>query len=419
MAAGFVPIYRVRQQNLVAELAHVEYYQHPDGGEVNREYRVFISSTSELKDERAEAVRAVLTANCIPVSMENWTATTEKAEERIKEKLGRCDFFVVLAGFRYGERVQSTASSYVEMEYNLASQLKIPIVPLLQFDRDQEIEEDQSTFRNKLKTRHTVGTWETTGDISRLVLGSLMEMLNYKESATVFADNSSLVDEVRRFLDRTRWRQSERIACLVQYSGRNVVSLVRTLVSEKIHTELYVKHPDENFKISGYQERRIQNSCCQVWNDLKHLDHDAKIDELLQIYGYDAPGSLRALMIDRISRDEKNQGKKTEHELVAIGSYVYMMENIDTTEDSQAGSGIQKQPMLDVRGGEMPGIILFPGHSGFDRVAKQIDDTIKNWKNVDKADRPSILWRFKRGDGHGSWESIDQNSSGENSATGT
>jgi len=49
---------------------------------------------------------------------------------------------------------------------------------------------------------------------------------------------------------------------------------------------------------------------------LQHIGKDVRVDDLLEIYGYEAPGSLRALLIDRIRR-----GSEPKHELVAVGAY--------------------------------------------------------------------------------------------------
>jgi len=48
--------------------------------------------------------------------------------------------------------------------------------------------------------------------------------------------------------------------------------------------------------------------------------------------------------------------------------------------------------MLDIIGGDMPGVILAPAHSGFDVTAKMIADTVENWEK-----RPhGMLKRFRR-----------------------
>jgi hypothetical protein len=62
-----------------------------------------LSSTSNLIDERAEAIHAVLASNCVPVSMENWAATSDRPQDLIVEKLATCAFFVLLVGYRRGE----------------------------------------------------------------------------------------------------------------------------------------------------------------------------------------------------------------------------------------------------------------------------------------------------------------------------
>jgi len=72
---------------------------------MNGDYRVLMSTTSDLKRERETASRAVHMANCIPIAMENWTATTKTPEQTVREKLCPCQFFVLLTGASYGDRV--------------------------------------------------------------------------------------------------------------------------------------------------------------------------------------------------------------------------------------------------------------------------------------------------------------------------
>jgi hypothetical protein len=169
---------------------------------------------------------------------------------------------------------------------------------------------------------------------------------------------------------------------LIQYSAHNARNLVRLLVSAEIRTDLYIKCPvnlladcDGRYKywLSDYQEQRINDNIFQIRNELQHVGEGIDIERQLNIYAYNAPGAIRALSIKLTGNDYAGTEFGEGEELVALGSYVYMMEDIPE----------KRQRGLDIRGGEMPGIILLRGHSGFDAVAKMIRDTVANWRNYE------------------------------------
>jgi hypothetical protein len=315
--------------------------------------------------------------------MSDWPPGSRPPDVTIKDRLSGCTLFVLLAGLTYGARAPGKRISYVQREHQLAKELGIPIIVLMQHaDSDEAVESDQKAFRDRLDRDHTVKKWRKASDIAPLVLRSLLETVK-RESATVFADNAALRDEISRFLDRPRTDRGTLVAYLIQYSGHNALNLVRLLLSKKIHTKLYVKCPGELYKLSDYQEERITETIeVQIWNELQHIGKDVRVDDLLEIYGYQAPGAMRALLIDRIHRSGGSRSGVGEHQLVAIGAYTYMNERI------------KRQWMLDIRGGEMPGVILAPGHPGFEVSAKLVADTVENWDNSKKP--YSVLKRFRR-----------------------
>src|ERR1700691_987155 len=344
--------------------------------------RVFISATSDLTKARAGAIRAVELADCTPEAMENWAAASPPPDVTIRERLAGCTLFVLLAGGKYGSRARRARRSYVERELKLAKELGIPRIVLMQHGvADEGVEPEQKAFRRKLALDYTVRPWRKSSEIAPLVLSSILKTVK-QESAVVFADNDVLKEEIGKFLNRSLPdRSSTRVAYLIQYSAQNVLGLVRLLLSKQVHTKLFVKCPGKLHKLSRYQEARIKEATeVQIWNEIQHVGKDVRVDDLLEIYGYEAPGSLRALLIDRIRQGGEHGGLVHEHELVAVGAYSYMT------------ALINKKLMLDIRGGELPGVILARGHSGFDVTAKMIADTVENWEK-----RPhGMLKRFWR-----------------------
>jgi hypothetical protein len=350
---------------------------------VEGKYRVFISARSDLTEEREVAKSAVRQAGWTSEDMSDWPPGSRPPDVTIKDRLSGCTFFVLLAGLTYGAHAPGKRISYVQREHQLAKELGIPIIVLMQdAGSDKAVESEQKAFRDRLVRDHTAKTWCKASDIAPLVLSGLLETVK-RESATVFADNAALRDEISRFLDRPRTDRGTLVAHLIQYSGHNAINLVKLLLSKKIHTKLYVKCPGKQYKLSTHQEKRITETIeVQIWNELQHVGKDVKVGELLEIYGYQAPGAMRALLIDRIRRGGGSGGGVGEHQLVAIGAYTYMNERI------------KRQWMLDIRGGDMPGVILAPGHPGFEVAARMVADTVENWENIKKP--YSVLKRFRR-----------------------
>jgi hypothetical protein len=84
-----------------------------------------------------------------------------------------------------------------------------------------------------------------------------------------------------------------------------------------------------------------------------------------RIYGYDAPGLIRAVIVDRVHSEDK-----VEHDFLAIGTYVYMKMKVQSND----------VPILDIRGGELPGLVLRPRHCGFGALTEMVAGTLSNWR---------------------------------------
>lgn len=90
---------------------------------MNRKLQVFISSTyTDLRDERAAAVQAVLNAGHIPAGMELFTAGDKSQLETIKQWIDESDVFMLILGARYGSVDPDSGKSYTQIEYEYASE---------------------------------------------------------------------------------------------------------------------------------------------------------------------------------------------------------------------------------------------------------------------------------------------------------
>ncbi len=121
----------------------------------DRIYQVFVSSTYEdLKEERAQVLRALLELDCMPIGMEYFPAASVDQWTAIKALIDNCDYYIVISAGRYGSRSKETKLSYTEMEYDYAIAKDIPTTAFLRSELDElpgRALERTATGRNRLE----------------------------------------------------------------------------------------------------------------------------------------------------------------------------------------------------------------------------------------------------------------------------
>ncbi len=308
--------------------------------------------------------------------MEDWSAGVKSPLGKIYEEIRLSDFFILLLGARYGERPGSAETSlipgatapndfsYVRAEYNYARECRKPILALLsdatyrkeaepsQSDEDTRLQDEfRSEVRNSLITK----TWRDRADIAAYVMSSLLDRIRPLEAATVVPTNADLISEVSNYLNtQALLNTPAQRAVLVQYSSRNVRDILRKLLWSEVKTKLYMVSND--FALE-HQKAIIEDSLQALTNHLDPIDPEMTLERvlsLLEVYRYDAPGSIRTISID--------------DDFLAVGSYVYMKKKRGT-----------RGECLDIRGGELPMIIFQREHAGFRVLQKTISGLIHNW----------------------------------------
>lgn len=140
-------------------------------------YQFFLSSTFEdLREERQQVIQAVLEMGHIPVGMEVFPSADESPWSIIESTIAESDYYIVLSAGKYGS-VGGDGISYTEREYNLASELKIPIIgllhakpgdlPELKRETDPERLKRLMEFHSKIRERH-IRTWNAPTDLGLL-----------------------------------------------------------------------------------------------------------------------------------------------------------------------------------------------------------------------------------------------------------
>lgn len=139
---------------------------------MNKKYQVFISSTYEdLKEERLEVIKTILSLNCIPSGMEAFCSESDEQFEIIKRVIDNCDYYVLIIGNRYGSIHQIEKKSYTELEYEYAVSKNIPVLAfIVSKDADKPFD-DNTTLLNEFKEKVSKGRmvtfWKNKDELSK------------------------------------------------------------------------------------------------------------------------------------------------------------------------------------------------------------------------------------------------------------
>lgn len=153
---------------------------------MERRHQVFISSTfSDLQEERAEIIQALLELDCIPSGMELFPATNEGAWELIKGVIDDSDYYCLVIGARYGT-VGADGIGYTEKEYDYAVSLNKPLMAFLHKDPSSisnaksELTDDGraklNAFRVKVEEKHHCKYWTSADELGGQVSRGLINL---------------------------------------------------------------------------------------------------------------------------------------------------------------------------------------------------------------------------------------------------
>ncbi len=193
---------------------------------MDKRYLIFISSTYEdLKDERENAISAVLELNHIPAGMEQFPSVGIPPMDLIKKVLKGCDYYILIIGARYGSLSRS-GISYTEEEYDYAKSLGIPIIaffpsnpdsfPISRTDRDDSKRRKLEAFKEKvINGGITISYWKNADRLHSLILSSIPRAINYQprtgwvRADTIPYNNDKVLDELNELRDYKNKSQSE------------------------------------------------------------------------------------------------------------------------------------------------------------------------------------------------------------------
>ena len=100
----------------------------PFNTDIKKKYQVFISSTySDLIEERMAVTQCLLDNDCIPIGMEQFSASNMSQMEYIERVLKDCDYYILILAGRYGS-LDKDGIGFTEKEYQYAESQGIPIL---------------------------------------------------------------------------------------------------------------------------------------------------------------------------------------------------------------------------------------------------------------------------------------------------
>lgn len=107
---------------------NIEDRQQPE----DRRFQVFISSTfRDLQDERKKAISVVVDQHHIPIALENFAASHVTDFEVIEKSISDSQIYIVILGHLYGEVAPGKKKSYTEIEYDMAVDNGLLIIPFI------------------------------------------------------------------------------------------------------------------------------------------------------------------------------------------------------------------------------------------------------------------------------------------------
>lgn len=154
---------------------------------MDKKYQIFISSTYEdLKEERDQAIKAILEMGHIPVGMEMFSAGDEEQWQLIARQIEATDYYVIIVGHRYGSETPD-GISYTEKEFDYAKQCGVPTLgfviddkaswPADRIDKESKTKKKLDKFKGKVKSK-LVHFWSTKEDLHGKISISLIKAMS-------------------------------------------------------------------------------------------------------------------------------------------------------------------------------------------------------------------------------------------------
>jgi hypothetical protein len=157
--------------------------------------RVFVSSTFEdLRLYRESVLESIHSLGNFTDDMVYWPADDRDARAYSVDRVRQSDLLVLVIAHRHGTGTIGTDCSIVEAEYETAVTNDIPILAFIIDDAypwppalcDWKNLEKLASFKDRLRTKHTVRYFTTPDNLARLVTESIASFVSKKTGARLF-----------------------------------------------------------------------------------------------------------------------------------------------------------------------------------------------------------------------------------------
>ncbi|MDE4455349.1 DUF4062 domain-containing protein [Psychrobacter sp. DAB_AL62B] len=250
---------------------------------MNKKYQVFISSTYEdLKEERDQAIKAVLEMGHIPVGMEMFSAGDEEQWQIIARQIEATDYYVVIVGHRYGSETDE-GISYTEKEYDYAKECGVPTLgfvidnkapwPHDKTDNDSVKKGKLDVFKAKVKSK-PIHFWSNKEDLHGKVSISLIKTMNANPRVGWTRSDEAIGPEVTKEISRLSAENA--------HLRRDIEKLKKAKNSQENKVKEVAR-----IMFGNKRSLRVRESTATPWED----SHEY-INTLFSIFRYIAPNLI-------------------------------------------------------------------------------------------------------------------------------
>lgn len=142
---------------------------------------VFVSSTSDLKDYRQIAKKAIEECRMSPEMYESWPQTSLTPGDECCRRVMASGTLLCILGAHYGSLENSLGMSMTELEFRTAAIAGIPILafiidPLNESNESQELTDRQNAFLNDIKQARVIRFFENEQNLFDNTMNNLKEI---------------------------------------------------------------------------------------------------------------------------------------------------------------------------------------------------------------------------------------------------
>lgn len=239
---------------------------------MDKKYQVFVSSTFEdLMEEREKVIETLLNKNCIPVGMEYFPAADDEQMTIIRQLIDECDYYILILGGRYGSIEPKTQKSYTQLEYEYATERRIPISAFLIKDKEnlpnKKTEKDNpkklEAFENLVKQNRVCKFWNNADDLAGKVSLSLDYQTRYHPRIGWVRANKIASDEANNCIIKLR-DENQKLKEQINFLSSAIPAGSECYMQGNDLFKIHYTIPINNF--SDYEDRIY--TVQKTWNEI-------------------------------------------------------------------------------------------------------------------------------------------------------